>query len=88
MDLGLSEERFWSLTPRELEALYRQKTIIEARTRFYIATSMGAKAKNGQPLQLDDFLPYGFTKKKAQPWQEQLAIVKGFMENRQNRVKR
>lgn len=79
-DLGLSEERFWSLTPRELTALFHALATKEARWRFFMAASMGAKHKSGRDLKLSDFLPEKTGAVHTQkPWQSQLAMLKDLM---------
>jgi len=81
-DLGLSEERFWSITPRELTALFHALATKEGRWRFFIATSMGAKHKSGRALTLADFVPEQHstpTQSNRMSWQQQLAMLKDLM---------
>ncbi len=57
IDLGITPKRFWSLTPRELVALYRALAVKEARQRYYHATAIGNKHRSGRALEMSDFLP-------------------------------
>lgn len=86
VDLGLSEERFWTLTPRELTALFYAKAVVEARWRLYMAQSMGAKHRDGRVLTLADFLPEKAAPAVAQgpkPWEQQLELLKDLMKPKQ-----
>lgn len=80
-DLGLSEERFWFSTPRELAALYHAKAVVEARWRLYMAEAMGTKHQNGRALTLADFLPEPAAPQAQgpKPWEQQLALLKDLM---------
>lgn len=79
VDLGLTERRFWSLTPRELTGLFRALALREGRWRFYIATSMGAKHTSRRALTLEDFLPPK-QRRSSGNWQDMLASVRAYVD--------
>ncbi len=86
MDLGLTERQFWNCTLRELAAFYRAQATKEARWRFYMATSMGAKHTSGRPLKLDDFLPEKQLFSGPADWKDLLGRARGYVD-KSNRLR-
>ena len=83
-DLGLTEEEFWGLTPRQYRALLDRHEEAQEwqdyRAGVIAATVVNMlKAKGGKTYKPTDFMP---TKgKKQQTWEEQLAIAKAYTDS-------
>ena len=81
-DLGLSEEEFWHLTPRELMALQERHEEAQEWQDYRAGVVAAAivnmlKTKGGKTYKPQDFMPT--RKQKKQTWQEQLAVVETYM---------
>lgn len=82
-DLGLGEEEFWRLSPRQFGALLERHNEEQRkedwRAGMIAATIANAlRGKKGKAYQAEDFMP-----RKAQTWQEQLAIAKAYTQSRE-----
>jgi len=76
-DLGLGDEEFWRLTPRQysalVERLEEQKRWESWQTGLICSTLANIFAKKGHRLKPEDFMPR--FPKKPKSWKEQLVIV-------------
>lgn len=81
-DLGLTEEEFWGLTPRQYVALLeRHEEAMEwedYRMGVIASTIVNMlKAKGGKTFKPEDFMPT--KRRKKQTPEEMLAVVKNYM---------
>lgn len=85
VDLGLSEDEFWGLTPLEFDTLLKRNNLKLEREDFRagiiastIANANRDPKKKPDPWTAADFMPTrnGKPRQKRQTWQEQLEIVK------------
>ena len=81
-DLGLTEEEFWHLTPRQFAALMERHEEAQEwedyRAGVVACTIVNMlKTKGGKTYKPEDFMPT--KRRKQQTWEEQLAVVKTYM---------